>query len=426
MMKNKLLYSVIICLLVVIVLLLGKAFCPVAKSKNAKRSWSSEQMREYANKLKSDGLTYQAAEAFEEYLGKSNETKQTRSNIYYSIGEMFIKAKQHEDALGYFYKAEIANSETELKKEIGTYIVECLENMGKSLDAEYQLESRAALQGEEKEKKASGEVVAQVGSREIYMGEINAEIERLPDWLKKKYTENEAEKLTFVEQYVARELLYDKGKKLGFTRDEAIRKQLDEVAKELVVQKVLKKHIRDNISKDPKDIENYYTANKERYAEKAKVQFKHILVEKEEEAKKILEEIEAGADFAKLAKEKSLDKATKESGGAVSGWINKDGSVPGVGDDPDFQKALFALAKNAKQVIKSTQGFHVVQITEKQEYRLKPYKEIEKQVGTDYLIEKEQYITQALLNDILQKKNVVIYRGKFVGKEKKQKVKTEE
>ena len=96
---------------------------------------------------------------------------------------MLVRAKQYEKALAYFYKAEIANPNTEMKKEIGTYVVECLENMGKSLDAEYQLESRASLRGEKKKKKAAQEVVARIGTREVVMGEINQAIETGAEYL---------------------------------------------------------------------------------------------------------------------------------------------------------------------------------------------------------------------------------------------------
>src|SRR4029077_8822022 len=45
------------------------------------------------------------------------------------------------------------------------------------------------------------------------------------------------------------------------------------------------------------------------------VRARHILVDSEEEAKAILEQIKGGGDFAEIAKEKSKDPSAKEGGG---------------------------------------------------------------------------------------------------------------
>ncbi|MFH1415493.1 MAG: peptidylprolyl isomerase [Elusimicrobiota bacterium] len=249
--------------------LLLRNSCLIARNDSSGGVWTIPKMREYASKLKADGLTVQAMRAFEEYLDKSNADAKTRCNIYYSLGEMFLHSDRYEDALSYFYKAEISDPGTELKKDIGTYIVTCLEKMGKSLDAEYQLESRAALQGEKKYKKGAGEVVARIGSRDITMGEINEEIEKLPAWMREEYTKNESKKLEFLQQYVSSELLYGKGSKLGYARDPQVRDEVESFSRQLVVQKVIENEVTGKINIDPDDVKNYYEANKVKYKDES-------------------------------------------------------------------------------------------------------------------------------------------------------------
>jgi peptidyl-prolyl cis-trans isomerase C len=50
---------------------------------------------------------------------------------------------------------------------------------------------------------------------------------------------------------------------------------------------------------------------------------RHIVVKTEDEANAIIKELGNGSDFAKLAKQKSIDLATKENGGLINGWANK-------------------------------------------------------------------------------------------------------
>jgi tetratricopeptide (TPR) repeat protein len=262
------LLSVIVGLFAVLISVIIISSKNIVTSIKSERHWNAKQTREYANKLKADGLVGHAAEAFEEYVSKADPDNKTRSNIYYSIGEMYFNNKRYEDALSYFYKAEIANKNTHMKKEIGTYIVSCLERLGKSLDAQYQLETRSVLGSEEKQKKASGEKVGSIGKRDITMGEINSAIEKLPEWIKKQYSADESQKLEFLKQYIATELLYDKGIKLGYEREPDIREQIEDVSKQVVVQKVISEEVGSKLKVDPDDIKNYYEANKENYKDK--------------------------------------------------------------------------------------------------------------------------------------------------------------
>lgn len=252
-------------LFIVLLIVLINMSESIKEIKSGKKGWEISKMREYAIKLKSENLPDQTAQAYEEYLDKSSADGKSRSNIYYAIGEIFVRAKRYEDALSYFYKAEIAYPATELKQEIGSYIVTCLENMGRSLDAEYQLESRASLSGEKKAKKAAGDIVAKIGNREITMGEINQALEKLPQWLKGDYDKDESKKLEFLKQYVGNELLYNKGVKLGINKSEEVREQASDFVKQLVVQKVVSDEVLNKIKIDPDDIKNYYEANKDKY-----------------------------------------------------------------------------------------------------------------------------------------------------------------
>jgi len=228
---------------------------------------SAAQLREYANRLKASGLAVEAAEAYEAYVRKAAPDGAATANIYFTVGEMYLNTKRYEDALAYFIKAETAFSDTPLKKDIGAHMVTCLERLGKDLDAEYELESRASLKSERKTKTYPGEIVASIGMRDITMGELNAEIEALPSWLKEIVGKDEASKMRFLEQYVAHELLFEKGEKLGYAKEPEMREQLERMRRELVIQRVVQEEIQGKVDMDPEDLSNYYEAHKDQYTE---------------------------------------------------------------------------------------------------------------------------------------------------------------
>ncbi|WP_323015953.1 peptidylprolyl isomerase [Devosia sp.] len=85
----------------------------------------------------------------------------------------------------------------------------------------------------------------------------------------------------------------------------------------------------------------------------------HILVEKEEDAKAIKAELEAGADFAALAKEKSIDPGSGAQGGDL-GFFSRGMMVPA------FEEAAFALTEpgQVSDLVQSNYGWHIIKLTE--------------------------------------------------------------
>jgi parvulin-like peptidyl-prolyl isomerase len=86
------------------------------------------------------------------------------------------------------------------------------------------------------------------------------------------------------------------------------------------------------------------------------VHARHILVNTEQEAQAIRQQLESGADFATLAKEKSIDPGTKDKGGDL-GWFGKGVMAP------EFEKAAFSLkVGEISQPVKTQFGYHIIQV----------------------------------------------------------------
>lgn len=112
-------------------------------------------------------------------------------------------------------------------------------------------------------------------------------------------------------------------------------------------------HLREKYEPSDEEIKEYFEKHKE---DLKQISASHILVEKEEDAKKIKKELDNGKDFAKLAGKYSIDTGTKEKGGSL-GFFKKGDMVP------EFEKAAFALKKGEiSDPVKSQFGYHIIKL----------------------------------------------------------------
>ena len=114
---------------------------------------------------------------------------------------------------------------------------------------------------------------------------------------------------------------------------------------------------------------------------------RHILVKTPEEAQDVVEALEKGGDFAKIAKDKSTDPSA--STGGELGWF-----TPGQVEKP-FADAVTALDKGAftKTPVQTKFGWHVIELEETRELPRPPFDSVRKQV--------EQVLESRLANTYL-------------------------
>ena len=108
------------------------------------------------------------------------------------------------------------------------------------------------------------------------------------------------------------------------------------------------------------EIKTYYDENKDTiFAVGAGATVAHILVADEATAKSLKAKLDAGADFATLAKENSIDPGTKDNGGNL-------GFIPY--NSTDFITEFMDAFKNLKEgevsePVKSEYGYHLIKAT---------------------------------------------------------------
>src|ERR1700731_1984226 len=112
------------------------------------------------------------------------------------------------------------------------------------------------------------------------------------------------------------------------------------------------------------------------------VHARHILVETEDEAKAIEDELKKGADFAELAKKKSKDPGASDGGDL--GFFTKNQMAP------EFSAVAFALEPGKISApVKSQFGWHIIKVEEKRNCKAPDFDQVKSQIET-YVTRKAQ------------------------------------
>ncbi len=135
--------------------------------------------------------------------------------------------------------------------------------------------------------------------------------------------------------------------------------------------------LKDKITVTDDEVQKYYNEHLDKYSTSEQREVSHILVQGDDEAKAqaILDELNAGADFATLAKEKSEDIGSSEEGGSL-GWIER-----GV-MDPAFEEAAFGLKNvgDTTSLVKSDFGYHIIKLDAIKPSETKPLAEVKDEI----------------------------------------------
>ncbi|MEW6541044.1 MAG: peptidyl-prolyl cis-trans isomerase [Bacillota bacterium] len=151
---------------------------------------------------------------------------------------------------------------------------------------------------------------------------------------------------------------------------------------------------------DEAEVKAHFEANQERFGEPERLEARHIVLKTREEAENVRSELAAGADFAALAREKSVDTLTAGGGGNLDPIRNGEFI-------PAWQKALFGKeAGLVDEVMETESGFHVVEILEKHPATAAVFADVEAKVRRELTEQEITRLYPAWLDSLLAKAKV--------------------
>ena len=237
----------------------------VSSCSKSPQNLPAERVREFANVLYNRELYKQAIAEYERYLHDYPLDEREQASISYTIGNIYFdRVRDYETALSYYLRVQELYPKSELTPEAGKLIVECLERLQRSADAQQALEESTFLDTAQVTKKRPGAVLAKIGSREITSGDLEFEMKRLPPYMQAQI-KDKSKRVEFLRQYVATELFYDAAKRQGLEKDAEVLEAAFLAKKNLMVQKFLEEEIAGKFDYHESDLDLYYRANLNRY-----------------------------------------------------------------------------------------------------------------------------------------------------------------
>jgi tetratricopeptide (TPR) repeat protein len=223
--------------------------------------------QDLASELEDSRLYSQAVAEYESLLESGGLDKRKQANVNYIIGNIYLNhLGDYENAAARFMRAKLLNPESELKDKINKALVICFEGMGRSLEAQRQLERSTDIDRAEPEKKG-GVVVARIRDREITMGELEHEIEKLPPSVQGQFADREG-KLKFLQGYLGSELLYHAALRKGLDKDREVQEAVAQFTKQMMINRLLADEIPQDIEISQSEIKLYFDAHQEEFEDK--------------------------------------------------------------------------------------------------------------------------------------------------------------
>jgi peptidyl-prolyl cis-trans isomerase C len=174
------------------------------------------------------------------------------------------------------------------------------------------------------------------------------------------------------DEVVHREILMQEAQRRGIPANRDFQAQMELARQALLIRELQTAFFKQNPVSDADALKEYEAVKAQQGGQEYKA--RHILVETEDEAKKIIADLKLGAKFEDLAA-KSKDPGSAARGGDLD-WANANAYVP------EFSKAMVALKKGelTETPVKSQFGFHVIRLDDVRDATFPAFEQVKEQV----------------------------------------------
>jgi peptidyl-prolyl cis-trans isomerase C len=175
------------------------------------------------------------------------------------------------------------------------------------------------------------------------------------------------------EELINREILIQEADKLGLSANADVKNQIDIARQSIVIRALVADYLKKNPVSDA-DVKAEYDKFKSQAGDK-EYRARHILVEKEEDAKDIIAKLKSGGKFEDLAKQ-SKDPGSAANGGDLD-WASPASYVK------PFSDAMVGLQKGqvTETPVKTQFGFHVIKLEDVRAAKVPSLEEVKPQIA---------------------------------------------
>jgi parvulin-like peptidyl-prolyl isomerase len=241
-------------------------------------------------------------------------------------------------------------------------------------------------------KKEEKKIVAKVGDRKITVEDLENEYKQESRLIIQGRSELDRRR-DALDKLIRDQLVIIGAYKEGLDKEVENDTTLQKQKNQILLNVLGKKEIVDKSKASEQEIKSQYDKMKE------EIHAWHILVETKEQADSIYQKLKEGADFAELAKEKSIDPSAKTNAGDLGffGWGRM---------IPEFQEVAFKLKDGEiSRPVKTTYGWHIIKLVERREAKQQPYEEAKEMIRAQLEREKSQKRVTEYFEELKKKVN---------------------
>jgi len=216
-------------------------------------------------------------------------------------------------------------------------------------------------------------VIARVDGEEIHRSELlrqlqmaGPQIQQIPPEI--IYSQ-------FLQKMVATKIVSKKGYAAGMQKDADVQERIKNLEAQIVAEAYINKLVEPKITEAK--IKERYDQLASKYKPQDEVRARHILVKTEKEAKDIIKELKDGADFAKVAEEKSKDPGSAKQGGDLN-YFAHDAMVKAFADTAFGMK----VGEISDKPVKTEFGYHIIKVEDKRKSSPPPLSEVKGQIAS--------------------------------------------
>jgi peptidyl-prolyl cis-trans isomerase C len=176
------------------------------------------------------------------------------------------------------------------------------------------------------------------------------------------------------EEVIAREVFMQEAEKQGLAASDDFKVQMELARQTLLIRELFANYQKKNPVTDA-DLQAEYDKFASANGGK-EFKARHILVEKEADAKTIIANLKKGGKFDEIAKKQSKDAGSGAKGGDLD-WANPSSYVP------EFSEALLKLNKGqtTENPVKTQFGYHVIRVDDIRSAQLPSFQEVKPQIA---------------------------------------------
>jgi peptidyl-prolyl cis-trans isomerase C len=195
------------------------------------------------------------------------------------------------------------------------------------------------------------------------------------------------------EELIAREIFVQEAEKAGLAKSTEVQRQLENTRQDILIRALIRDHLEKNPVKDEDVKAEYENLKKEASASGKEYKARHILVDEEDAAKKIIADLGKGEKFEALAKQ-SKDPGSASNGGDL-GWNTASTFVK------EFSDAMVGLekGKTVQEPVKTQFGYHVIRLDDVRDAAPPPLEQVEPQIQQQLERQKIQSLQKELRNN---------------------------